>query len=206
MNSSYSFIPIRVGHPIDGSKPKRAQLAHSAAELSFVVHPHHVHDVPLEPRGHQLEDRLSRRVQTTVRGDGPHPLIGRRDPRAPVGSYFLGRAKIDRITWRIIRDRQVMLTNVLTDTVHLTLRDALNVDGEGVLNATGGPLGLGLLPGWRRGWRSATPGSNRDGHRGDRPPCSNDRGEATRIHTPSNSSRTGRAPATASTPRCQDNF
>ena len=48
---------------------------------------------------------------------------------AAYDNYFLGRPKIDRVTWRIITDPQVMLTNVLTDNVHLTLRSAVTVEG-----------------------------------------------------------------------------
>jgi len=43
--------------------------------------------------------------------------------------YFLGRPKIDRITWRLVGDRQVMLANILTNSVDVTLRDALTWDG-----------------------------------------------------------------------------
>lgn len=43
--------------------------------------------------------------------------------------YFLGRPKIDRVIWRVITDRQVMLTNVLTGEVHLTMRDSMTFEG-----------------------------------------------------------------------------
>lgn len=43
--------------------------------------------------------------------------------------YFLGRPKIDRMTWRLVGDRQVMLANILTNAVDVTLRDALTWDG-----------------------------------------------------------------------------
>ncbi len=42
--------------------------------------------------------------------------------------YFMGRAKIDRISWRIIQDRNVMQTNIITNTVDVTTRDALTFD------------------------------------------------------------------------------
>lgn len=43
--------------------------------------------------------------------------------------YFFGRPKIDRITWRLIGDRQVMLANIISNAVDVTLRDALTWDG-----------------------------------------------------------------------------
>ena len=43
--------------------------------------------------------------------------------------YFLGRPKIDKITWRIITDRNVMLSNIMTNAVDVTTRDALTWDG-----------------------------------------------------------------------------
>jgi len=43
--------------------------------------------------------------------------------------YFLGRPKIDRVSLRIISDSNIMLTNVLTNEVHLTLRSALTFEG-----------------------------------------------------------------------------
>lgn len=46
-----------------------------------------------------------------------------------VDDYFMGRAKIDRVTWRIITDRNVMLSNILTNSLDVTTRDALTWDG-----------------------------------------------------------------------------
>jgi len=42
--------------------------------------------------------------------------------------YFLGKPKIDRITLRIIPDNNVMLTNVMTGDVHVTLRSSLTLE------------------------------------------------------------------------------
>jgi peptide/nickel transport system substrate-binding protein len=42
--------------------------------------------------------------------------------------YFLGRPKIDSVTWRHIADAQVTLTNLLADAIDVTVRDALVFD------------------------------------------------------------------------------
>ncbi len=66
-------------------------------------------------------------------GTGPYRVLDFRPGEVlelgGYADYFLGRPRIDRITWRIITDRQVMLTNVLTNDVHLTLRESLTYEG-----------------------------------------------------------------------------
>lgn len=66
-------------------------------------------------------------------GTGPYRVVEFRPAELleveAVNDYFLGRPKIDRISWRIITDRQVMLSNILTNAVDVTTRDALTFDG-----------------------------------------------------------------------------
>lgn len=70
---------------------------------------------------------------TGLIGTGPYRVLDFRPQEVleleAFDDYFLGRAKIDRISWRLISDRQVILTNVLTNAVDVTLRDGLTFDG-----------------------------------------------------------------------------
>jgi peptide/nickel transport system substrate-binding protein len=74
--------------------------------------------------------------------------------------YFLGRAKIDRVVWRIISDRQVMLTNVLTSDVHLTMRESLTFEGGITLKERWEGLGQGKVTLAPSNYMAAAPSTN----------------------------------------------